>query len=287
MTTIFQGFILGAVQGITEWLPISSEGINTLILLHFFQKLPTEAIQISIWLHTGTLLAALIYFRKDIVDLGRHLPQYVRELRASGGTERDTMTTFLILSTVITGVVGAPLWLVLNGIIETPLWFLALSQEATSSGLVIAIIGVFLIITGVVQKYAPRFSGTKTTAGIKDAVLLGVVQAFSVFPGLSRSGLTVSALLFRGYEVKHAIRMSFLMSIPVVLAAEIGLSLINGISFDLLTASAIVTAFFFGILTIGIMLRIATRIHFWKFCLFLGALSLLPLLIESLYGGSF
>jgi undecaprenyl-diphosphatase len=258
------------VQGITEWLPISSEGINTLILVHFFQKPVAEAILVSIWLHTGTLLAALIYFRRDIAALLRHLPKYLRERGVSGGTEQSALITFLIVSTVLTGVVG------------TPLMILSLSQISVPAGLMMAIIGVFLIITGVVQKYAPRSSGTKTAVGIKDAFLLGVVQAFSVFPGLSRSGLTVSVLLFRGYDVKYAMRISFLMSIPVVLAAEVGLGLINGISFDLLAVGGILTAFLFGILTIGTLIRIAAKIVFWKFCLFLGGLSLLPLLIERL-----
>jgi undecaprenyl-diphosphatase len=275
--TFFQGLLLGAVQGITEWLPISSEGINTLILLYFYQKSLPEAVRISLQLHTGTVLAALVYFRRDIVDLSRHLPQYIRELRANGRTEQDALTSFLIVSTVLTGVIGAPL-----------LMILVLRDKAIPvisdlhSGLVMAIIGILLIITGFVQKYAPRSLGTKTKAGLKDAIVLGVVQAFSVFPGLSRSGLTVSALLFRGYDVKHALRITFLMGIPVILAADIGLRLFYGVSFDLSAVSGLVTAFLFGILTIGVLLRIATRLHFWKFCFFLGGLSLLPLLIESL-----
>lgn len=263
-----QGLLLGVIQGITEWLPISSQGINTIILLHFFQTPPAEALRLSILLHTGTVLAALVYFRRDILELLRHLPQYVRELGSSGKTERSAMTTFLIISTVFTAVLGAPLMV------------FGLSQQAIPAGLVMAIIGVLLIVTGVVQKYAPRSSGTKTTTGIKDAILLGVVQAFSVFPGLSRSGLTVSVLLFRGYEAKSAIRLSFLMSIPVILAAEVGLNLFYGVSFDLSAMIGIVTAFVFGILTIGALLRIANRIQFWQFCLVLGGLSLLPLLIE-------
>lgn len=145
-----------------------------------------------------------------------------------------------------------------------------------------AIIGVFLIITGLVQKYARGFLGTKTETGTRDAILLGVVQAFAAMPGLSRSGLTVAAFLFRGYEVKQAIRLSFLMSIPAVLAAEIGLVLIGEMSFDLMAVSSVITAFLFGILTIGALMRVAIRVAFWKFCILLGALSLLPLLIERL-----
>lgn len=157
-----------------------------------------------------------------------------------------------------------------------------LSENGIPAGLLMAIIGGFLIITGMVQKYAPRFSGLKTTPRIGDAILLGVVQGFSAFPGLSRSGLTVSAFLFRGYDVKQAIRVSFLMSIPVILAAQIGLGLIDGVSFNLAAISGILAAFLFGILTIGALLKIATRMDFWKFCVLLGGLSLLPLLIEGL-----
>ena len=119
-----------------------------------------------------------------------------------------------------------------------------------------AIIGGFLIITGMVQKYAPRFSGLRTTPGMGDAILLGVIQGFSAFPGLSRSGLTVSTFLFRGYDVKKAIRVSFLMSIPVVLAAQISLGLIDGVSFNTAAISGILAAFLFGILTIGALLKI-------------------------------
>ncbi len=270
MTSFFQSLVLGAVQGITEWLPISSEGINTLILLHFFHKPLTEAVGISIWLHTGTLLAALVYFRRDIAVLLRHLPQYVRERGASGGAESNTLITFLIISTLLTGVVGAPLLV------------FGLSQKAIPTGVVMAIIGVLLIITGVVQRYAPRSSETKRNIRMKDAIVLGVVQAFSVFPGLSRSGLTVSALLFRRYDAKAAIKISFLMSIPAVLAAEVGLGLINGVSLTLPSMGSIVTAFLLGILTISALLKIATRINFWQFCIVLGGLSVLPVLIEAL-----
>ena len=145
-----------------------------------------------------------------------------------------------------------------------------------------AIIGVFLIITGLLQKYASRSLGEIKRIGIKDALLLGVVQAFAALPGLSRSGLTVSAFLFRGYDGRQAIRLSFLMSIPTVMAAEIGLSLIDEVSFDLAAISGVITAFVFGFLTIDILMKIARRLAFWKFCLFLGALSLLPLLVERL-----
>jgi undecaprenyl-diphosphatase len=270
MPSFVQGIVLGIVQGITEWLPVSSEGINTLIQLHFFDEPLAEAIRVSLWLHAGTLIAAVLYFRKDITELLRHLPQYTRELKSSQATERSKLISFLVISTALTGAIGAPLLLI------------GLEQEEVPAGIVMAVIGGFLIITGLVQRYAPRFSGTKETTSIKDAVIVGVVQAFAAFPGLSRSGLTISALLFRGYDPQRAIKISFLMSIPVVLAAEIGLGLIDGASFDVAAICGLAAAFVFGILTIGALIKLAARVRFWKFCIVLGILSLLPLLIERL-----
>ncbi|MBE9502130.1 MAG: undecaprenyl-diphosphate phosphatase [Chloroflexi bacterium] len=88
------------LQGISEWLPISSEGINSLVLLHFSQRPVAESIRISLWLHMGAFLATLIYFRKDIADLLRHLPQYIRDLGAASGSDRNSLITFLIVSTI-------------------------------------------------------------------------------------------------------------------------------------------------------------------------------------------
>ena len=275
MTEFLQGMVLGIIQGITEWLPISSEGINTLVQLHFFNRPAAEAIQISIWLHTGTVLAALIYFRKDITDLCRNLPQYTRSMKSAERTERDKVTTFLIVSTLLTVAVGAPLY-----------YFIVrsqhLSHEDISTGIVTAIIGGFLIITGLLQRYARRSPATRTSAGLKDGVIVGVVQAFSVFPGLSRSGLTMSALLLRGHRAEHAARMSFLMSIPAVLAAALGLGIMGDVILEPAAVTGTVFAFIFGLLTIGMMLKLAVRIAFWKFCLVIGVLSFLPLIIDRL-----
>ena len=190
MTEFFQGLLLGVVQGIAEWLPVSSEGINTLILVRFFDEPTGEAIAESIWLHLGTLLAALVYFRKEVAALLCHLPRYVREFGTPESTEPGPLLTFLIVATALTGIVGAPILL------------LELSQESVPAGAVMAVIGAFLIVTGLVQRLAQARggSGSRTSPLRRDAVLTGVVQGLAAFPGLSRSGLTVSALLLRGYE---------------------------------------------------------------------------------------
>jgi undecaprenyl-diphosphatase len=274
VTEFLQGLFLGMVQGITEWLPISSEGINTLILLNLFDKPASEAIATSVWLHLGTFLAAVVFFRNEIADILRHIPQYLREHGASGRSDRNPLITFLIVSTLVTGAVGGPLMiLILNA---------DLSEDQIRASILMAVIGVFLIITGLVQRVSRRsYAGTKRTPDAKDSVLLGFVQGLSVFPGLSRSGLTVSALLFRSYAPDRAIKLSFLMSIPVILAATIGIVVLEEIELGLMAVSSVIAAFVFGILTIGVLLRIARLVEFWKFCVLLGILSFIPLIVDQ------
>jgi len=154
---------------------------------------------------------------------------------------------FLIISTVLAAAIGASLLLI------------NLKQEDIPSNIIVVVVGDFLIFTSLVQKYTPRFSGTKETARIKDAIIVSVVQAFAAFPVLGRHGLIISPLLFRGYKPQRAIKISFLMSIPDVLSAMVRLDLI-----DVVTCDA--AAFVFRILTIGAIYKLTTRIHFWKLC---------------------
>jgi undecaprenyl-diphosphatase len=268
---VWQGVILGVAQGLTEWLPISSEGVNTLIQLHFYDATVAEAVTTALWLHVGTLAAAVVYFRKDIAELLRHVPAYLRAPRADTGDERGRLITFLLISTILSGAIGGTLLLV------------GLAEALIRTDVVSAVIGGLLIVTAIVQRQARRrLSAGRTTVGWKDGVLLGVVQALAVFPGLSRSGLTVSALLFRGYQAERAVRLSFLMGIPVVLVAGVGLNITRDVSFNAPSMAGLGAAFVLGLATIGILLRVAARVQFWKFCLVLGAISFVPLLLEAL-----
>ena len=123
-------------------MPIRSEGINSLILVNIFHQLPSEAISLSIWLHIGTLFAAVCYFRKDVVNLVRHLPSYVRNIRDFNSSPRNSLITFLIIATVVGGAIGFLLLI------------LGLNEIDFSGSLAAAIIGFLLIITGVVQRFA-------------------------------------------------------------------------------------------------------------------------------------
>lgn len=260
---VLEPLLFGVLQGIFEWLPISSQGNIILVMSGLFGYPSGLALKYSIFLHTGTLMAVLVYFRKDVLKVLRSFRGYKPDFSEGNG-----LLTFLIITTIITGLIGYPIFR-----------FLVLSSFAGEA--FIAFVGTALIITGIIQKFS-MVIGLKAERdlGIKDSIILGIAQGLSAIPGISRSGITVSSLLLRGYDSKEALRISFLMSIPAVLAAEIGLGFLGGFpeisATDSLTG--LLSAFIAGIISIHVLLKISERVKFWAFCIVIGLIALLPLL---------
>jgi len=260
-----EAVILALIQGLTEWLPISSEGMASIAMINFFGKSLSEAVFLSAWLHTGTLLAAVVYFWKDIKELLKNLPGYMKKPRDMEGY--SGLTNFLLISTITTAAIGAPLILFF------------LESFNFSGGLAMGFIGALLIITGIIQRFVKKVSTISGKTRISDALLVGAVQAFSVLPGLSRSGLTTSALLLRKHDADFALKLSFLMSIPAILVAEIGLIAMGKVTFDLFSLVAVAVSFLTGILTLGSLLKIAEKVNFGWFCIFLGIIGMLAVFV--------
>ncbi len=261
---IVKYLLVGLLQGVLEWLPISSQGNLVLVMVYLFGFKAGEALPISIYLHTGTLLAVLFYFRNYFYRLIVHLPKY----RPCFSGFENRLVSFLLLATILTAIVGYPIF--------------RIALLSTFHGeIFIALVGVALISTGLLQKSAPMGGMKRISAlGVGDALLLGVLQGFSAFPGVSRSGVTTSALLMRKFEGEEALRLSFLMSAPAVLVAELGLIITEGLP-PIDPVSVLVGlggAFLGGVITIHGMIKVAKKIKFWGICILLGILSLLPLL---------
>jgi undecaprenyl-diphosphatase len=255
---MIESVILGIVQGIVEWLPISSEGVLVLLQVNLFKSELnlTSLINYALFLHLGTFFAALIYFRKEVKDLFKNLLNYKN-------TERKKVLNFYIISTIITGIVG--------GFILKFLKYL----EMLSAKWVILIIGLALLVTAFLQfknktkKHYKQENDLKTT----DSVILGVLQGFSIIPGLSRSGLTVSGFLLRKFSDTTALKLSFIMSLPVVLAGNIFLNL-DKFTLSMENFLGLLFSFGFGILTIHILLKISQKVNFAWFILVFGLIVL-------------
>jgi undecaprenyl-diphosphatase len=262
---MWEAIVLGILQGLLEWLPVSSQGNLVLVMVVFLGIEESQALSLSVYLHAGTLLSLLVYFRQVILDLLRALPDY--RLRGESSREKR-LISFLLLATAVTGIIGYPI-------------FELVRATTTLGEIFIALIGAALIFTGLSQKTMGRL-GKRTTedVGLTDALLLGVLQGFSAFPGVSRSGITTSALLFRRFNSESALNISFLMSIPAILVAEIGLSLTAGVAsinaVDIFVGCC--SSFITGLISIHVLLKIARRIELWAFCVAVGSLALLPLL---------
>ncbi len=254
--TILQQILVGAIQGITEWIPVSSSGILVLIFANLFQITDLSVIiQSILWLHLGTFFAALIYFRKDVAQLFVGLFQYKKSNK-----ETKKTLNFLIITTIISGIIGL-------FIIKA----LTLSQENLSmTGKSISLgVGILLLITGILQlKVKSRDSALRKLKDLNlgDSILLGVSQGLSSLPGLSRSGITISTLMLRKFNDTTALRLSFLMSLPIVLLGNIFLN-IPDFSLAKLSIWGLVFSFLFGLLTIHALMKLSKKINFGWFVL--------------------
>ena len=183
--------ILGLVQGLTEFLPISSSG--HLVIFQNYLNLGANRYLIDLILHAGTLLAVIVFFFKDIKKLIRQ-----RNLK---------ILVYIAIATVITGICG----------VAGNKFFKMLFDSATLVCFMLIVNGVILLFTGKFLNGKRDFSDLNTT----DALWLGISQSLAIIPGLSRSGLTISAMLFKGIKKESAFRLSFLASIPAISGALI------------------------------------------------------------------
>ncbi|MDR1621903.1 MAG: undecaprenyl-diphosphate phosphatase [Synergistaceae bacterium] len=202
MDSTWQILVLGVVQGVTEFLPISSSG--HLALLQTFFELPAgNLLAFDLMLHCATVLAVMLFFREDIAAIGT---QWCRGLflKKARETEGWRCAWLILAGTVVTAVVALPL----EGAVE----------KAMSSRFAV---GVGLLVTAGLLCLVPLVPERQKALSLRTALLVGLVQGLAVFPGVSRSGSTLAVALFMGLTGRDAFRLSFLMSIPAILGASL------------------------------------------------------------------
>ena len=246
MDQILQALVMGIVQGLTEFLPISSSGHHILIpyLLGWDDPF-IESLAFSVVLHAGTLAALLVYFRADWL---RMIPALFASLRdRSIGEDPDRrLIWLLVLSTLPAAVIAFLLNDVVDGAVRQP-----------GRGAVMLVIGGAIL--WLADKWGPR-THTIDRLTRRGAVGIGFAQALALIPGVSRSGISMSAALFAGRDRADAARYSFLMATPITAMAVAYESLkilrgeVGGAA-PLTLAVGVTASFVSGILAISVLLR--------------------------------
>ena len=205
----FMSAVLGVVQGIAEFLPISSSGHLT--LLQHFLSMPEPDNLFNILLHFATLLAVCVYYFQDVVEMIAEFFRGIAALFSRNPSRGNPPEARRLVLLVIVGTL--PLFVVM-----------LIKNQVEALGNYPVVVSCALLITGCILFFSDRMaSGRKTarSATLKDALLVGVAQGFATVPGLSRSGCTISAGMAVGFDRKFAVRYSFLLSLPAVLGATI------------------------------------------------------------------
>lgn len=252
------GFLLGLVQGVAEWLPVSSEGM---VGLAASWAGIDDWLPLAFFLHLGTALAVVLRMRADVLHVVRTLPRW----------RDEPLTRFVLITTAVSLPVGLAVVLALDRLLgEAP---------GERPGVVVTLlVGALLIVTGLVLRSAAgRMGGRKVAdTSAAEGALLGLLQGLAALPGISRSGMTVSALLMRRVEGDEAVRLSFVMSVPVVVAAaayEAVWGEVGGLGWEVLVAG-VAASFVFGYLTLDALLRLSRSMRWDWFCVAFGLLAM-------------
>lgn len=270
---ILQAVIIGIIQGLTEFLPVSSSA--HLVFAPYL--LGTQSsLTYDIVLHIGTLVAVVAYFWNDLVNMIRSFFSSLMDLVRGQFREglRDDqykkLAWMVIIGTIPAGLAGVLFEKFFEGLFNN-----------------IPAVGGFLIITGILL-YASEMISRKTSSksglkdmSIKNSLIIGISQAFAIAPGLSRSGTTIATGLFLGLERPLAARFSFLLSIPAILGAALIQATDIGSLFDIntaATAAGFIAAIISGYIAIKVVLKLISErnlLIFTYYCWIVGPLAII------------
>ena len=252
--TLFQLLLVAIIQGLTEFLPISSSG--HLILLPTLTGGPDQGLAIDVAVHVGTLLAVVIYFRAEVLEATIGLGRLAR-----GKVDTNGARTALLLIIATIPVLVAGLLFKVLGI-----------EEALRS---VAVIGWTMLIFGIVLYWADKTGQEKLRTNdwnLRDAIRMGLAQTIALIPGTSRSGITITAARKLGYDRTSAATLSMLMSIPTILAsgALLSLDVIGQADWQLAQDASIAAAFAFvaALVALTLMMRLLRSVSFTPYVIY-------------------
>ncbi len=269
--SLLQALILGIVQGATEFVPVSSSG--HLVLVPWLLEWPSPGLAFDAILHLGTLLAVVAFFWRDLTQLVVGGILSIKE-RSVGDDPRRRMAWLIVLGTIPAMVLGFAFEDFFEGMFGAPMW-----------------VGILLLVTGALLVVSERWSQRSLELhelSWSGALLVGLGQALAIAPGISRSGATISAGLWRGLRREDAARYSFLLAAPIVFGAGVfklkdlwGTPLTSGSLLPLLVG--FLAAAISGFLSIRFLLaylRERSLYPFAAYCCAVGAASILIALLS-------
>ena len=261
---IINAIILGIIQGLTEFLPVSSSGhleIAKVILGE--RKVSEGSMLMTVVLHFATAISTIIIFRKDLVVIFRGLFQFKNN-------ESFQFSLKIVLSMIPAALIG----LFLNKEIEE-----LFGSELT-------LVGGMLLITGVILFLADKAEASSKKVGIKEAILIGISQAIAILPGISRSGATISTAVILGIDKEKAARFSFLMVIPLIFGKMVKDVLSGNIQYENATFLPLligfIFAFFTGLVACKWMIQLVKNSqlkYFAYYCFLIGGIVIISTLI--------
>lgn len=260
--SILEAVILGIIQGLTEFIPVSSSG--HLVLAHHLFGAPENGLAFDIALHAGTLLALLIFFGKDLFSYALSL--FVK-------SDKTRITRLLIAATIPAAMVG---------------FLLESAAESTFRSPVL--VSINLIVVGGIMLLAENFYSKQKEhtklekISTKQGMAMGFAQALAIVPGVSRSGSTIIAGLFTGIDRVAATRFSFLLGIPIITGAMLKVFTDSAVRTDIsqqagIFAIGIITAFISGFIAIRFMLKFLSGHGLHVFAYYRIALGLLVIVL--------
>ncbi|GAB4304460.1 MAG: undecaprenyl-diphosphate phosphatase [Myxococcota bacterium] len=261
--SLFAAVVLGIIQGLTEFLPISSSG--HLVLTQNLLGVEEPALIFDVAVHIGTLAAVLIFYREDILTIIKALPTLKKP--SLNDNEAHNLIFAILVVTIITGAIG----------FSGRDFFESLFSYPRFVSLMLILTGLILLLTRIADKH----SGTKTVS-LPKAFLVGLAQSAAIIPGISRSGATVSVALLLNVAREEAARLSFLAMIPAVLGAAIlTAAKVESATNELLLASLVGMAVSAatGYLALGLLVKFVIKGRLYLFAPYLFIIGTLGLLL--------
>ena len=277
--------VLALLQGLLEYLPVSSEGQILLVAANIYYFTPEFALSVIFWLHLGTAFTVIAFYRHDIFSpLAIQIRPPKEEISTpENGAKKlfGPLFVFVVVGTIGTVIVALPLYFVLRSLVTILL-----------GSFVTLLVGILLIVTGIVLYFQPGVQGDLTLGDVslREAFVLGLLQGVAVLPGISRSGMTLTWLLVRGMRRDEALRLSLLLGVPAAFGV-VAVDLIFGnvlliVPLIPILLVLMVVAFVTGLGALAVFRYYALKLPWWIFCLALGIIVVVLTVPLILIGGT-